>query len=328
MRIATRTTVLTGARQSAALALVLLSQIAAAQIYPAKPVRVIVPAAPGGGLDLTARAFTPRLAEIWGQNVVIENRAGANFIVGTEAVAKSSPDGYTLLYTSHAALTINPVTYTKLPYGKEDLAPITIVYITPSALLVNAALPIKSVQDLIAQLRANPGKFNHGSNSASTILASELLKSIAKVEYQDINYKGGVLAAAATAAGEIQFCIVDMGSATAPIKAGRVRLIAVTTPQRSKLTPDTPTVAESGLPGYAYTGMTVLLAPAKTPPEIVTRANAVMKKILSEAEIIAKLETYGGEALASNSPEDAARVLREELERWEKLVKERGLKFQ
>ncbi len=299
-----------------------------AQSYPVKPVRVIVPAAPGGGLDLTARAFTPRLAEIFGQNVVIENRAGANFILGTEAVAKATPDGYTLLYTSHAALTINPVTYAKLPYSTQDLAPITIVYITPSALLVNAALPIKSVQDLVAQLRANPGKFNHGSNSASTMLASELLKSIAKVDYQDINYKGGVLAAAATAAGEIQFCIVDMGSATAPIKSGRVRLVAVTTPQRSKLTPDTPTLAESGVPGYAYTGMTVLLAPAKTPTEIVARTNAIMKKVLSEPEIISKLETYGGEAQSSNSAEEASRVLREELERWEKLVKDRGLKFQ
>ncbi|MFM9971487.1 MAG: Bug family tripartite tricarboxylate transporter substrate binding protein [Burkholderiales bacterium] len=299
-----------------------------AQSYPVKPVRVIVPAAPGGGLDLTARAFTPRLAEIFGQNVVIENRAGANFILGTEAVAKATPDGYTLLYTSHAALTINPVTYAKLPYATQDLAPISVVYITPSALLVHAALQIKTVQDLVAQLRANPGKFNHGSNSASTILASELLKSIAKVDYQDINYKGGVLAAAATAAGEIQFCIVDMGSATAPIKSGRVRMIAVTTPQRSKLTPDTPTVAESGVPGYAYTGMTVLLAPAKTPPEIVGRTNAIMKKLLAEAEIISKLETYGGEAQSSNSPEDAVRVLREELERWERLVKERGLKFQ
>ena len=209
----------------------------------------------------------------------------------------------------------------------QDLAPITIVYVTPSALLVNAALPIKSVQDLIAQLRANPGRFNHGSNSASTILASELLKSIAKVEFQDINYKGGVLAAAATAAGEIQFCIVDMGSATAPVKAGRVRLLAVTTPQRSKLSPDVPTVAEQGVPGYAYTGMTAMLAPARTPPEIIARANAAMKRVLSEPETSAKIESVGGEVLAS-SPEETGRILREELERWEKLVKERGLKFQ
>jgi tripartite-type tricarboxylate transporter receptor subunit TctC len=300
---------------------------AMAQSYPAKPVRIIVPAAAGGGLDITARIFASRLSDTWGQNAVVENRAGANFIVGTEAVAKAVPDGYTLLYTSHAALTINPVTYAKLPYSVQDLAPITIVYVTPSALLVNAALPIKSVQDLIAQLRANPGKFNHGSNSASTILASELLKSIAKVEFQDINYKGGVLAAAATAAGEIQFCIVDMGSATAPVKSGRVRLLAVTTPQRSKLSPDVPTVAEQGVPGYAYTGMTALLAPAKTPSEIIARANAAMKRVLLEPETSAKIEGVGGEVLA-NSPEETARMLREELERWEKLVKERGLKFQ
>jgi tripartite-type tricarboxylate transporter receptor subunit TctC len=192
---------------------------------------------------------------------------------------------------------------------------------------VNSALPVKSVQELIAHMRANPGKLNHGSNSASTILASELLKSIAKVEYQDINYKGGVLAAAATATGETQLCIVDMGSATAPVKAGRVRLLAVTTPQRSKLLPDVPSVAESGVPGYAYTGMTALLAPAKTPPEIIARVNEAMKRVLAEPATIARIEGVGGEVLG-NSPEDTARMLREELERWERLVKERGLKFQ
>ncbi len=300
---------------------------ALAQAYPDKPVRFIVPAAPGGGLDLVARIFTARLSDTWGQQAVVENRAGANFIVGTDAVAKSAPDGYTLLFTSHAALTINPVTYAKLPYSTRDLTPVMMVYVSPSALLVNSALPIHSVQDLIAHIRANPGKLNHASNSASTILASELLKSITRVDYADINYKGGVLAAASTAAGETQFCIVDMGSATAPVKGGRVRLLAVTTPQRSKRYPNVPTIAESGVPGYAYTAMTALLAPANTPPEIVARINAAMKRVLGEPETIAKIEGVGGEVLA-NSPEDAARILREELERWERLVKERGLKFQ
>ena len=298
-----------------------------ARIYPSKPVRVIVPAAPGGGLDLVGRIFSARLSEIWGQQAIVENRAGANFIVGTEAVSKAAPDGYTLLFTSHAAFTINPVVYSGLPYRVSDFTPIMLVYITPSALLVNSAVPANNVQELVAHLRANPGKLNHASNSASTQLASELFKAIAKVDYADINYKGGVLAASATAAGETQLCIVDMGSATAQVKSGRAKLLAVTTPQRSKLRPDVPTIAESGVPGYAYTGMTALAAPAKTPSDIIARVSADMRRALSVPEAVAKIEAVGGEVFAS-SPEDAARLLREELDRWTQLVRERNIRFQ
>jgi tripartite-type tricarboxylate transporter receptor subunit TctC len=303
-----------------------LSAGAQAQVYPAKPVRVVVPAAPGGGLDQVARIFTTRLSESWGQQAVVENRAGANFIVGTESVARAAPDGYTLLFTSHGALTINPVAFSNLPYSPRDLAPIMLVYMTPSALIVNSALPVANVQELVAHLKANPGKLNHASNSASTMLASELFKAIARVDYQDINYKGGVLAAAATAAGEVQFCIVDLGSATSQVRGGRARLLALTTPQRSKLRPDTPTMAEAGVPGYSYTGMGALLAPVKTSPDIVNRVNAEMAKVLAQPDVAAKIEAAGGEVFAS-SVADAGRLLREELERWTQLVKERNLKF-
>jgi tripartite-type tricarboxylate transporter receptor subunit TctC len=309
-----------------AAALALCMAPAVAQIYPSKPVRVIVPAAPGGGLDLVGRIFSARLSEIWGQQAIVENRAGANFIVGTEAVSKAAPDGYTLLFTSHAAFTINPVVYSTLPYRVSDFAPVMLVYITPSALLVHSAVPANNVQELVAHLRANPGKLNHASNSASTQLASELFKAIAKVDYADINYKGGVLAASATAAGETQLCIVDMGSATAQVKSGRAKLLAVTTPQRSKLRPDVPTIAESGVPGYAYTGMTALAAPAKTPPDIIARVSADMKRALSAPEAVAKIEAVGGEVFAS-SPEEAARLLREELDRWTQLVRDRNIRF-
>ncbi len=303
-----------------------LPALAFAQAYPSKPVKFIVPAAPGGGLDQVARIFTQRLSETWGQQAVVENRAGANFIVGTEAVAKSAPDGYTLLFTSHGAITINPVAFSNLPYNVRDLAPVMLVYITPSALIVNSALPVNSVQELVAHLRANPGKLNHASNSASTMLASELFKSLAKVDYQDINYKGGVLAAAATAAGETQFCIADLGSTIPQVRGGRARLLALTTPQRSKLRPETPTIAESGLPGYAYTGMGALLAPAKTPTEIINRVNGEMAKVLAQPDVAAKIENAGGEVFASSVPE-AGRLLREELERWTALVKERNIRF-
>jgi tripartite-type tricarboxylate transporter receptor subunit TctC len=295
--------------------------------YPAKPVRVIVPAAPGGGLDLIARGFTQKLPELWGQQAVVENRAGANFIVGTEAVAKAPPDGYTLLFVSSSALTINPLAYPGLPYQARDLAPIVPVTSGTFVLVANAALPAASVQELLAHLRANPGKLFHASNSASTLLASELFKAIAKVDYADINYKGGSLAAASTAAGETQFAIVDMGSATMHMRSGRVRALAVTPPTRRKLQPDVPTLAESGLPGYSITPLTLLFAPAKTSPELIARINADMLRVMALPDVIARIEANGSE-VAPASAEEAARLLRVETEQWARLVKERNIRLQ
>jgi tripartite-type tricarboxylate transporter receptor subunit TctC len=296
--------------------------------YPEKPVRLVVPAAPGGGLDLIARVLAAKMTEIWGRQMVVENRPGANFIVGTDAVAKSAPDGYTLLLTSSGALTVNPVLYSNLPYNPErDLAPVMLATSNPFALLVNAKLPAATLPEFIAYLRANPGKLNHASNSATTILSSELFKQHAKVEYADINYKGGVLAAAATANGETDFCFVDMGSATMHIKEGtRTRFLAVTTAARYKLQPQVPTIAES-LPGYSSTAWVVILAPAKTPVDIVNKLNADLKRALADPAIIARAEQIGSEVLAS-SPEDAVRLLSEDLARWSKLTRERSIKLQ
>ena len=303
------------------------SQAASSQAYPSRTVRIIVPAAPGGGLDLAARILAARLPDFMGQTAVVENRPGANMIVGTDLVAKSTPDGHTLLVVASPALTINPVVLPDLPYSPaRDFAPVSLLTSNPFALLVNNNVPANNVQELVAHLRANPGKLNHASNSASTMLISELFKALAKVEYSDINYKGGVLAAAATAAGETQFCFVDLGSATAPVRAGRVRAFAVTSAQRYKLRPEFPTLAESGVPGSAIAWV-VLLAPAKTPPEIIARLNADTLKAMALPDTVSRIEAIGSEVVASSSA-DAVQALRADAEQWAKLVSERNIKFQ
>lgn len=304
-----------------------LASQANAQSYPSRPVRIVVPAAAGGGLDLAARILGAKLTESWGQTALVENRPGANMIVGTDLVAKAAPDGHTLLVVASPTLTINPLVLPDLPYNPaRDLAPISLLTSNPFALLVNNNVPASNVQELVAHLRANPGKLNHASNSASTMLISELFKSLARVDYSDINYKGGVLAAAATAAGETQFCFVDLGSATAPVRAGRVRAFAVTSAQRYKLRPELPTLIESGVPGSSIAWV-VLLAPAKTPPEIIARLNADTIKVMTLPDTVSRIEAIGSEVVAS-SPSEAAQALRTDGEQWAKLVSERNIKFQ
>lgn len=301
---------------------------ARAQTYPAKPVRLVVPAAAGGGLDLVARVTARGLSEIWGQQVIVDNKPGANFIIGTELVTKAAPDGYTLLYVSSSALTINPVVFPDLSYDPaRDLVPVTLLTSTASVLLVNTKLPVASVQDLIAYLHAHPGKLNHASNSSSTMLMSELFKVLAKVDYADVNYKGGVLAAASTANGETDLCFVDLGSAAAAIATGNVRALAVTTQKRSKLQPDIPTIAEAGVPGYSRDAWTVVLAPARTPPEIVARIEADLKRVVAMPDVVARFEALGNEAVGEDSDE-TTRLLRADTEKWRRLASDRHIRFQ
>ena len=322
------------ARQVGVAALLLLGASAtfapqaSAQSYPARPVRIVVPAAPGGGLDLVARIVAQKLTEAWPHPTVVENRPGANFIVGTDMVAKAAPDGYTLIIAPSVAFSINPSVFPDLPYRPErDFAPVSLLTNNPFILLVNNAVPANNVQEFITHLKANPGKLNHASNSASTMLISELFKSVSNVEYADINYKGGVLAAAATAAGETQFCFVDLGSATAPMKGGRVRGLAVTTTQRYKLRSDIPTLSEAGVQGAAAAAWVVMAAPARTPAEIVAKINADAARGLAAPDVAPRMESLGSEIVASSVAE-AADALRTDTEKWAKLVRERNIKFQ
>ncbi len=298
-----------------------------AQAYPAKPVRLIVTTAPGGGLDLMARIMAGKLTETWNQGVVVENRPGAGFVIGTDAVAKAAPDGYTMGFTSSAALTINPVTMASLPYRLQDLIPVTLTTSNPFVLLVNSGVPANNVGELLTHLRANPGKLNHASNSASTMLASELFKALGRVDYLDVSYKAAAPAVTSTTAGETQLCFIDMATSTAALKTGRVRALAVTTAQRYKLAPDIPTLAEAGVPGYSMSAWGVMMVPAGTPADIVAKINTDLRRGLATPEVAARIEAVGNEVVGT-STEDAVRLLRDDAEKWAKLVRERNIRFQ
>lgn len=306
---------------------VLAASGAQAQAWPAKPVRIIVTTAPGGGLDLMARIMAGKLTETWNQGVVVENRPGAGFVIGTDAVAKAAPDGYTMGFTSSAALTINPVTMANLPYRLQDIIPVTLTTSNPFVLLVNSGVPANNVGELLAHLRGNPGKLNHASNSASTMLASELFKALGRVDYIDVSYKAAAPAVTSTTAGETQLCFIDMATSTAALKTGRVRALAVTTAQRYKLAPEIPTLAEAGVPGYSMSAWGVMMVPAGTPADIVAKINADLRRGLATPEVAARIEAVGNEVVGT-STEEAVRLLREDAEKWAKLVRERNIRFQ
>lgn len=312
-----------------ALALLLGMPLAAqSQTYPARTVKIIVPATAGGGLDVMAHILAPKLSESWGQPVLIENRPGANFTLGTDLVAKSAPDGYTLLFVSTGALTVAPAVYPNLAYNTlRDLIPVTLTSSNPFMLLVANSVPANSVQELLAHLRANPGKLNHAANnSASLILASEMLKSLARVDYVDINYKGAIQAVTSLVSGESYLCIIDPVTAIGILRGGRVRALAVTSPQRFRLQPDLPTMNEAGVPGYAASAWGVLLTPAKTPADIVAKLNTTAVRAMTTPEVTARFEAVGAEVIGS-STEEAYRVLRADTERWMTLVKERNIRI-
>ena len=302
------------------------SAAANAQTYPIRPVRIVVPAAAGGALDIIARVVAHKMSEIWGQQIYIENRPGANFVLGMDAVAKSAPDGYTLLFTSSAGVTLNPHVFHDMSLDPlRDLKPVIMVSSSPFALLVNPSVPAENVAEFVDHLKANAGKLNHGSNSASTMMVSELFKELAKVEYVDINYRGASQALVSTHAGTTQFSFVDMGSAASPIESKTLRVLALSSSTRDKLNPDIPTFAESGLP-LNVSAITLLLIPSATPREIVNMVHRVAERALASPDVVKKLLTMGN-AVQGAGPEAASLILTAESEQWQKLVKSRNIKL-
>jgi tripartite-type tricarboxylate transporter receptor subunit TctC len=261
---------------------------------------------------------------LWKQPVVMEYKAGGSMVIGADYLAKSAPDGYTLMFSIDTPFVVNVATMPKLPYTMADFAPISFWSINPFVLVVNAALPVRSVPELVALLRANPGKYNASSASSATLLTNELLKSLAGVDYAVINYKGGLEAIASTAAGETQLAFYDLGNAQAMIKAGKLRALAQTPAQRSRVIPEIPTVAESGLPGFEGGTWGAVFAPARTPREIVSKVNADVRRVVAMPEIAARLAALGVEP-KSSSPEELAQVIADSTARWAKLVKERNI---
>ena len=298
----------------------------AADAFPTKPVRIVVPFAAGGGVDLTARILAQKLTERIGQSVIVDNRVGASGIIGTEYVAKSNPDGYTLLFVASSGLTINPYVFTMPLDPLRDLTLVATATHTPFVLLVNNDVPAKTLPEFIAHLKANPGKLNHASNSATTILNSELLTARANVSYVDVNYRGASQAIIATQAGTTQLCFVDLGSGSPAIQGNTLRALGLTSPKRYELAPDIPTIAEQGLPGYATSSTTLLLAPANTPKEIVDKISAAFQQARESPDVKQKLNAIG-QAVSIETPAESIAALRAEAQQWRQLIAERDIKF-
>ena len=307
--------------------LALLSAGAVAQTFPAKPVRIVVPYAAGGITDIATRLVAARMAESFGQAVIVDNRPGASAIVGSDLVAKSAPDGYTLLATS-ITHTVVASLIPKLPFDPvADFTPVGLIASASSALVVNSRSPFKTVAELVAYAKANPGKlsFASGGNGALAHLSGERFKREAAIDIVHIPYKGGGPASADVMAGHVSLFFDVLTTSLPHIRAGNVHALAVTSPERSSLLPAVPTMIEAGFPGFTASAWTALLAPAATPKSIVDKLNAELLKALQRPEVkdgLARLATDPG----GGSPEQLAAFLAGETDKWSKVVKEAGIK--
>ena len=291
---------------------------------------MIVPFAPGGNVDINARAVAPALGQVLGQQVIVENRAGAGGIIGTDAVAKSSPDGYTLLMASSSIMTNGPALYPKLPYDiVRDLAPVGRVAVVPLVIIVHPSLPARNTRELIAIAKAQDGKlvFANAGVGTTNHLIAELLMIRTGARMSLIPYKGSAPALIDLVAGHVYGHVDQISSALPYIKAGRIRAIAVTTAKRAVALPEVPTLAESGVPGFDASTVTGVLAPAKTPREIVQRLNAALVQVLAQAAVKERFAIVGAEVQPSTSDELAAWI-RDDFAIWVKVVKQAGIKVE
>jgi tripartite-type tricarboxylate transporter receptor subunit TctC len=309
----------------------LLSALAApysahSQTYPAKPIRLIVPFAPGGNTDIIARFYAPKMSELLGQQLIIDNRAGAGGTIGSDAVAKAAPDGYAILMVSEGH-TINPAMIRKLPYDSvKDFTPVSLIVTVPNALIVHPSLPVKNVQQLLALARARPDSINYSSAGRGTVghLSGELLSSITKVKMVHVPYKGAGQAIIDLVAGYVQMQFTSMPLAIQYTQRGQVRMIAQTGKERSPSVPDVPTMEASGVPGFVVLGSCGLFAPANTPRPIVDRLNSALAKALNEPSVKGNLAKLGAQ-VAAGSPEDYDRFNRDEIAKWIKLAAAVGI---
>ena len=297
---------------------------AAAQGYPVKPMRMIVPSAPGGSVDTLARIVAQKMTDSLRQQVVVENRSGSGGVVGTELVAKAAPDGYTLLmaYGSHV---INPSLYRKLPYETvRDFAPITQVAVQPLMVNIHPSLPARSVKELIALARKRPGELNYGSAGSGSggHLATEILGTMAEIKMVHVPYKGSAPAMFDVVAGNTQLMIATLITSLPHVRSGRLLGIGVTSAQRSPVVPDVPTVAET-VPGYEVVVSYFLLAPAGTPKEIIATLNSDAVKALKQPDVVERLARDGAEPVANSSAE-TGRYIAAEIVKWGKAVKAAG----
>jgi tripartite-type tricarboxylate transporter receptor subunit TctC len=312
------------------LALATFSQVATAapDAWPTKPIRIIAPYAAGGNNDVVARVLSVRLGQILGQSVIVENKTGAGGVIAAEYVAKSAPDGYTLLMSSTGPHVISPSLVAKIPYDPvKDFAPVSNVQSNALVLLVNPALPVKNVKELIAMAKREPGKLNFGSagNGGTTHLAGEIFKSMAGINIVHIPFRGGAPATAAAMAGDVQITFANLSDALPQMKGGKLRALAVTSAKRQPQAPEIPTIAESGLPGYECIVWNGLVAPAGTPPAIVNRISAAVQQVTRETPFKVNMFQIGSVPIG-DTPEQYSAFIKKELSFWAKVVKESGAK--
>ena len=303
---------------------------ATAQDYPTRPLRFIVPFAPGGGTDLLARILSQRLLESLGQPVVVDNRGGAGGVVGAEIAAHAPADGYTLVLGSPGPLTINPNLLSRLPYDPQrDFAPVTLATISPFTLVVHPSVPARSVKELIALAKAKPGQLNYGSGGNGSVahFSAEYFKALAGVNLVHVPYKGAGPSVADLVAGRLHLVIDNLPVTQPHVRAGRLRMLAVGTKTRSALAPEYPTIDESGVPGYEASTAFGVLVPARTPRAVITRLHQELAKALQSPELREKLAALGLEAVGS-TPEQYAAHLREELAKYGRIVKSAGIRLE
>jgi len=307
----------------------LVGSSALAQPYPNRPVRLVAAQSAGSSLDTIVRIVTPRLSELLGQQIVIDNRGGAGGIIGIELAARASADGYTLLVGAPSSMILSRFTYSKLAFDTtKDFDAVSMIVNAESVMVVHPGMPVKSVQEFIALAKAKPRTLNMGSAGvgASSHLAGIMFANLSGIETVHVPYKGGGPMAAAVVAGESQWAVSPAAALMGHIKAGRLKALAISSAQRSPLLPDLPTIAEAGVPGYEYTSWNGIFVPKGTPRAIVTKLHATTQKVLAEPDVKQHFANQGLSPLGSASPEEFGKFFRADFARMEKLVKVAGIK--
>ena len=296
--------------------------------FPSKPIRIIVPFSPGGPADMIARPIAQGLTESWGQQIVIDNRAGAGGIIAAEMLAKAPADGYTLMIATPGIVAVNPGLHPKLPYDTlRDFAGVTNAVTSSNIMVVHPSLPVTNVTDLIRLARSMPGQMTYASsgNGSASHLGTEMFKTMAKVNIIHIPYKGAAPGVVDLIGGHVQLMIIGIPVAIAHVRSGRLKALGVTSLARSPAAPDLPTLNESGLPGYEVLNWYGVIAPAKTPRELIAKLNDAMRRILHAPDMKPRLESQGFEP-AATAPEAFDAYIRSELAKWTKVVKQAGIK--
>jgi tripartite-type tricarboxylate transporter receptor subunit TctC len=301
--------------------------VSTAADYPVRAIRLVVPFPPGGALDLQARLLAPPLGVQLGQAIVVENRPGANGIVGFDAVAKAAPDGYTLLLGSASGVAVNPVVIPNLPYAAKDFAPVAMLARGPSVLIVDPKLDARSVRDLIALAKASPGKLSYGSPGTGNPnhIAAEMFKSAAGVELVHVPYKGAALVINDVIAGHLPVAFVILSGALPQLRTGKIKALAVTGAKRSPAAPDVPTMAEAGVPGVEIAEWSGILVRSGTPNSVVSRLHAALRKVLDSPEVQARFKEQGVEAVSVSADEFAA-IMSSDIERLGRIVRKLGIR--